>query len=109
MKNFILNLEYKEVFDMLTDQDAGKLIKLIFEYVNTGKYTKPTNKILEIAFLPIKSMLDINFKKYEEKCNKLKNNINQRWHRQDVASYSGRNYSNDELNSMFQDIDKIKI
>ena len=55
-KSFVLYTDQKEVFDELTDEDAGKLIKHIFAYVN-DENPEQTDKLLKIAFLPIKTQL----------------------------------------------------
>lgn len=63
--SFILYLEQKEIFEMLTDEEAGKLIKAIFKYEETGQIEQ-LDKSLKIAFIPIKSILDRNKEKYEK-------------------------------------------
>ena len=63
--SFILYTEQKEVIDKLTDEQAGKLIKAIYEYVSTGKLPK-LDPLLDIAITPIKQNLDKNADKYEE-------------------------------------------
>ena len=63
--SFILYLEQQEVFEMLTDEEAGKLIKAIFEYEKTGQVVN-LDKSLQIAFIPIRSALDRNKEKYDK-------------------------------------------
>ena len=63
--SFILYTEQKEVIDKLTDEQAGKLIKAIYEYVSTEKMPK-LDPLLDIAITPIKQNLDKNADKYEE-------------------------------------------
>jgi spermidine synthase len=55
-KGFILYADQKELFDQLSDQKAGILIKHIFKYVNDEN---PINKdtIINLAFTPIKQQL----------------------------------------------------
>ena len=57
--SFILYLEHKNVFDILTDEEAGKLIKAIFEYEEKEELPN-LDKSLQIAFIPIKNTLDRN-------------------------------------------------
>lgn len=62
--SFILYTEQKEVIDNLSDEDAGKLFKGIFEYVlgNEPEF----NNLLKLVFIPIRQQLERNAKKYSE-------------------------------------------
>lgn len=70
--SFILYQEQKEIFDSLTDNEAGKLIKAIFEY-ESGQSPK-LNKTLSLVFIPIKNALDRNRQKYEAQVEKNREN-----------------------------------
>ena len=70
--NFILYDRYIEVFEQLTDEDAGKLIKAILQYSNTG--THNLDGMLKIIFTPIKQDIDYNNTKYEQICERNKLN-----------------------------------
>jgi hypothetical protein len=63
--SFILYLEQKEIFDELDNEEAGELIKAIFEYQSTGE-TPNLSKSLKLAFIPIKNSLDRNESKWED-------------------------------------------
>ena len=63
--SFILYTEQKEVVNKLTDEQAGKLIKAIYEYVSTEKMPE-LDPLLDIAITPIKQNIDKNADKYEE-------------------------------------------
>lgn len=75
---FLLYLSQKTIVDELTDEEAGILIKAIYEYEETKKIPK-LNKMLKIIFLQFKNILDKDNKKYEEKCTKNKQNIENYW------------------------------
>ena len=75
--SFILYLEQKQIFEMLTNEEAGQLIKAIFEYEDTGQIVN-LDRSLQIAFLPIKSALDRNKEKYENVVKRNKRNIEKR-------------------------------
>lgn len=66
-KSFVLYGDYQSQFDMMSDADAGILIKAIFEYVNTGT-VRALPPVLEMAFSFIRSGLDRNAAKYEDIC-----------------------------------------
>lgn len=61
--NFLLKRNQKEVFDELTDEEAGKLIKGIFSYVETGDSNLKGS--LKAIFIPIKNDIDRNEEKYQ--------------------------------------------
>jgi hypothetical protein len=65
-KSFVLYTDQKEVFDELTDEDAGKLIKHIFGYVN-DENPDTDDKFVRLAFLPIKTQLKRDLKVWDEK------------------------------------------
>lgn len=62
--SFILYTEQKEIIDKLTDEQAGKLIKAIYQYVKDGIIPE-LDMLLEIAFIPIKQNLERNSEKWE--------------------------------------------
>ena len=63
--SFILYTEQKAVIDKLTDEQAGKIIKAIYEYVETDKMPQLDN-ILDLVITPFKLALDRNKAKYEQ-------------------------------------------
>ena len=64
-KSFLLYTEYAETFNELSDEDAGKLIKAIFNYVQYGKLDE-LKGILKIAFIPIKQNIDRDIEKWKQ-------------------------------------------
>lgn len=63
--SFIMYKDQKEIFNNLSDAQAGKLIKAVFEYVDTGQ-TKIDEKIIKMAFISIKQQIDRNDLKWQE-------------------------------------------
>lgn len=107
--SFILYLDQQEIFEMLTDEQAGQLIKNIFQYERYGQMPK-MDKFLNLAFVPIMQALDKNRRKYEEKCKKNKENIEIRWNKQNTNVYERKkqntNYTdNDNDNEYDNDND----
>lgn len=72
-KSFILYLEYKEHLDLLTDEERGKLLLALFEYVETGEFP-PLEGAVKMAFSFIRAQMDRDAQKYVDKCEK--NRIN---------------------------------
>jgi hypothetical protein len=65
-KSFVLYTDQREVFEELTDEQAGKLIKHIFSYVN-DENPEAEDKFVRLAFLPIKTQLKRDLKIWDEK------------------------------------------
>jgi hypothetical protein len=65
-KSFVLYTDQREVFDELDDAEAGKLIKHIFAYVN-DEDPQTEDKLVRLAFLPIKTQLKRDLKIWDEK------------------------------------------
>lgn len=72
-KSFILYCDQQGVFNMLPDEQAGKLIKHIFAYVN-DEDPESEDLLLTIAFESIKTQLKRDLKKYENYIDKQKEN-----------------------------------
>ncbi len=78
-KGFLLYNDQSDIFNQLSDEEAGKLIKHIFAYVRGEKENNPDDKYLKLAFAPIRATLIRDALKYQEKC-KLNSEIaKKRW------------------------------
>lgn len=112
--SFILYREQKEIFKNLSNEQAGKLIKAIFEYIDTGNEIE-LDETLKIAFIPIKQQLDRNEIKWQEIKKKRsqagKIGMQKRWNN-DITKITNDNkcyqmITND--NKTYQDITKITV
>ena len=65
-KSFVLYVDQKEVFNELSDNDAGQLIKHIFSYVSDENPTTE-NPFVKLSFILIKAQLKRDLIKYEDK------------------------------------------
>lgn len=63
--SFVLYTEQKAVINKLSDEQAGKLIKAIYEYVETGEMPE-LDTVLDLVITPFKTILDKDKAKYEE-------------------------------------------
>ncbi|MVZ67406.1 hypothetical protein GQF61_16245 [Sphingobacterium sp. DK4209] len=84
-KSFLAYADWKTQFNLLSNEEAGILIKHILSYVNDENPTLPQDdRIIQIAFEPIKLQLKRDLKKYESaKQDKAVNGIIgnlKRWH-----------------------------
>lgn len=64
-KSFVLYSDQKEIFEHLTDEQSGKLIKHIFRYVNDENPTCD-DAIVNLAFITIKASLKRDLQKWEK-------------------------------------------
>lgn len=62
--SFVLYTKYIDTFKELTDEQAGKLIKVILEYVND--MNPEPEGLIKIAFIPIKQQLKEDLVKWKE-------------------------------------------
>ena len=106
MKNsFILYTDQKEVFDTLSNEDAGKLIKAIFNYTTTGE--DGLDGILKAVFTQFRIFIDKDNLKWQEEREKRslagKKGMQTRW-KQNISS-DNNVITND--NSVINGITKI--
>jgi len=64
-KSFLFYTNWEQTFENLTDDEAGRLIKHIFRYVNDREPVAP-DRITEIVFEPLKAVIKVDLKKYEK-------------------------------------------
>ena len=62
-KSFILYLDQLNILDDLEDDEAGKLFKTIAHFIHTGE-DLPMDKIIKIAYLPIRQSLKRDLEKW---------------------------------------------
>ena len=88
---FLLHYELESVFDGFTDEQAGRLIKAMFDYEKRREVTVFDDPLLEMMFNNvIRPKLDENLKRYEETCKRLRENVQTRWSR-----YKAKKNTND--------------
>lgn len=66
-KSFVMYADYEENFDLLSDEELGRLIRAIFGYVNDGLIPS-LSPSTQMAFSFIRKNLDRDKAKYEETC-----------------------------------------
>ena len=72
-----LYAEMEEEFKTLSDEDAGKLIKAIYHYNNTGEV--PELDGLATVFISFRRAIDENKSRYADICEKRKAAADTRW------------------------------
>ena len=76
-KGFLLLNNQIEIIETLTDEQAGQLLKAFYDY-NLGKEIK-LNSLMRTVYNIFKVVFDENEQKYQEKCEKNKQNIENYW------------------------------
>lgn len=80
--SFILFTEHKEIVDQLSNEQAGKLFKAIYEWVINEQLLE-LDPITKIAFIPIKQSIDRNNDKWlkikEKRSEAGKKGMESRW------------------------------
>lgn len=71
--SFLIYLDYEEQFNLLTDEQIGRLMRAIIKYEKTREISQ-LNGIVKMAFSFIKTQLDRDREKYEARCEKNREN-----------------------------------
>ena len=71
-KSILLYLDTIPQWEMLTDAQAGILIKALLSYAQTGEQLRSADGMLMMAFSFIASQIDRDCEKYENKCERNK-------------------------------------
>lgn len=87
-KSLLLYTDQKEVFESLSDEQAGRLIKAVFKYDADGE-EPDLDPLLKVVFIPFRQALDRNREKYDHVCKRNADNIAKRWNKDDTKNTSG--------------------
>ena len=102
--SFLLYRDLIDTVEELSDEEAGQLFKHVLRYVNDQNPETP-NAIVKIAFLPIKSALNRDLKKYRDRCQKNKDNAKKRWSNSATASGPMQSHTKNADTDIDTDID----
>jgi len=72
-KSIVVYVDWIDKFEALTDEEAGKLIKHFFRYVNDLN-PKADDRTTELMFIDIKNTLKRDLKKYEQRAERSRIN-----------------------------------
>lgn len=72
-KKIIVYTDWLDMFEAMTDDEAGRLIKHFFRYVNDKDPIAP-DRVTELVFEPIKAVLKRNLKHWENRVEQNRNN-----------------------------------
>ena len=71
--NLIIYNSFNEAIQNLSDENAGKLLKILLHYNTTGEVLD-CNELVKFAFLNMKNLIDEDKQKYKLKCEKNRQN-----------------------------------
>ena len=100
------------MFDNLTNEQAGELIKAIFEYEATGSFSE-LSPIVKIATIPIRQYLDENTEKYAKTVERNRLNIEKRWGKsgtnEDTKNATGKSGTNEDTKNADNGFDSDSV
>ena len=96
---FHLYLDYDEQFRMLSDAQAGMLIKALFSYANDGEEPDFDDLTVKLFFSILKKSMDREFENYQKICEQNRKNINKRY----TGVYDRRQEEKEEENEKEND------
>ena len=91
---FILYTSYKDAIMILSDEQAGRLLKAIFEYATTGIKKEIDDTAVKFAYMLIVSQIESSNRQYEKKCERNRENAAKRW-----QSMATENIQTQEVNA----------
>lgn len=106
-------VEWGDLFEKLTDEEAGRLIKHFFRYIDDQNPEAP-DRLTDIAFEPIKKQLQRDLIKWRDKCQKNKENARIRWdanaceRKKSDANHADEDEVEDEVEDKVEDEDIIR-
>ncbi|MBO5938361.1 MAG: hypothetical protein J6Q82_02530 [Clostridia bacterium] len=66
--SIMLYLHTESLIELLSDEEAGKIFRSIFEYARKRTITTELSVAAQVAFRSIQNYMDLDLKKYEEIC-----------------------------------------
>lgn len=80
-KSFLIYLDNQKQVNILTDEQAGKLFKALFEFAKDGTETDFDDGMIAMAFSFMADSIRRDTEKYELICQKRAENIKKRWNK----------------------------
>ena len=101
-RSFVLHYDLEEQTELLSDAQLGRLMRAVFGYEIRGEFPEfEDDKMLLMSFQFVKTALDINRQKYEERCEQNRHNVNQRYKKE--KEQNAENESNNFKSSPVQE------
>ena len=82
-KSLMLHYDFDETISLLTNEEAGILLKSIYDYELRGEKAVFDDRLLQVVYLRVISCLDRNRIKYEKTTEKRRAAALKRWENQE--------------------------
>jgi hypothetical protein len=69
-KGMLISVDIRQQVELLTDEEAGVLIKALLAYADEGTPFGTDNRVLAVVFAGVRAQLDTAAKRYASKCEK---------------------------------------
>ena len=83
-KSFDLYYDLCPVFNMMTDEEVGKIVKAVFAYEIRGEITEFQDRMLQSTYMRITEGLDRNKVKYEKTAERNRKSALLRWNKNEI-------------------------
>ena len=104
-KSFLVYYDMIEQLDILTDVEVGMLFRAVVLFAKEGVIPKFDDKALTVLFLGMKSQIERDAQKYQERCDKNRNAANNRWRKENNLSPQQSKTDANAYNCMQTDAD----
>lgn len=104
-KSFLVYYDMIEQLDVLTDVEVGMLFRAVVLFAKEGVIPKFDDKALTVLFLGMKSQIERDAQKYQERCDKNRNAANNRWRKENNLSPQQSKTDANACNCMQTDAD----
>lgn len=88
-------LDNEHLINHLSDEQAGILWKALFSYANREEECDSPDPLVLMAFDVMKAQIDRDFSKYQQKCEKYRQNVKKRYKKSESENDSLPSYTND--------------
>ena len=82
--SLMFHYDFDEIITLLTDEEAGKLLKSAYSYELRGEKTSFEDRMLQATYLRVIGCLERNKAKYEETVRKRKEAALKRWNKDEI-------------------------
>lgn len=104
-KSFLVYYDMIEQLDVLTDVEVGMLFRAVILFAKEGVIPTFDDKALTVLFLGMKSQIERDAQRYQERCNKNRNAANNRWRKDNIISSQQTKTDANACNRMQTDAD----
>lgn len=99
-KSIIIYADCIAILEELTNEQAGRLFKAVLSYVNDEPVTEiEGDPAVKMAFKVLKTQIDRDAQKYAVICERRRENINKRWHKEGQSAGDTKGGNSIQMNT----------